>query len=67
MEAPEFPLEEGQYLVTCGRSVTTPLKVTKVEKEKSSLYDVTHLPCRSARYTQNGNGSPLTVNQKNSS
>jgi len=68
MEAPEFPLEAGRYLVTGGRSVTTPLTVTNDGKwslEQGELYDVTHLPCRSARYTPNGDGSPLTANQSN--
>jgi len=67
MEAPQFPLQPGRYLVTGGRSVTTPLTVTSDGKwslEKGALYDVTHLPCRSARYTPNGDGgSPLTADQ----
>ena len=30
----------------------------------AKLYDVTHLPCRSARYTPNsGGGSPVTAKQ----
>lgn len=68
MESPDFPLEAGRYLVTGGRSMTTSLTVTNDGKwslEKGVLYDVTHLPCRSARYTPNGNGSPLTADQSN--
>jgi len=70
MEAPKFPLNKGRYLVTGGRLTTTVLDVQQDGKwtlEKGSLYDVTHLPCRSARYTPKdgaGNGSPLTANQK---
>lgn len=71
MESPKFPLEAGKYLVTGGRLVTTVLTIEKDGKWKldnGSLYDVTHLPCRSARYTpaKNGSnaGSPLTANQK---
>lgn len=48
--------------------MTTPLTVTNDGKwslEQGELYDVTHLPCRSARYTPNGDGSPLTANQSN--
>lgn len=69
MEAPKFPLENGRYLVTGGRLTTTVLNVENDGKwslEKGSLYDVTHLPCRSARYSPKdgvGNGSPLTANQ----
>jgi len=65
MEGPEFPLEAGRYLVTGGRKVTTSLIVTSDGSwslEKGELYDVTHLPCRSARYKQNGNCSPLIAN-----
>lgn len=69
MEAPTFPIEPGRYLVTGGRLVTTVLDIQKDGSwslENGKLYDVTHLPCRSARYSpkQNGNGSPLTANQK---
>jgi len=69
MEAPEFPLSAGKYLVTGGRLVTTVLNVDNTGNwnlEKGSLYDVTHLPCRSARYTpglNGGGGSPLTAKE----
>ena len=45
---------ERRYVVTGDREVTTVLTVHadgRWELEKGSLYDVTHLPCRSARYT----------------
>lgn len=69
MEAPDFPLSSGKYLVTGGRLVTTVLEVDDKgnwKLENGVLYDVTHLPCRSARYTPGINGkqgSPLTANQ----
>jgi hypothetical protein len=71
MEAPQFPLEAGRYLVTGGRMVTTELTIDLMgnwKLEEGTLYDVTHLPCRSARYTpgpQEEKGSPLTANPKN--
>jgi len=74
MESPEFPLPAGRYLVTGGRQVTTSLTIDAngnwklgdddANTNPPKLYDVTHLPCRSARYTPNGNGSPLTANKK---
>lgn len=72
MEAPDFPLSPGKYLVTGGRRVTTTLEIDEKGNWKlqdGSLYDVTHLPCRSARYTPGGlaasgkEGSPLTAKQ----
>lgn len=54
MESPSFPLKAGRYLVTGGRSTTTGLTVDNNgnwKLDEGSLYDVTHLPCRSARYT----------------
>ena len=60
MEQPEFPLAPGQYLVTGGREVTTVLTIHSADEQGDSrweladgatLYDVTHLGCRSARYT----------------
>ena len=59
MEQPEFPLAPGQYLVTGGREVTAVLTVHPADAQGASrweladgatLYDVTHLGCRSARY-----------------
>jgi hypothetical protein len=59
MEQPEFPLAPGQYMVTGDREVTAVLTVSPKDKDGvqrwaldkgATLYDVTHLPCRSARY-----------------
>jgi hypothetical protein len=60
MEKPTFPLPAGKYLVTGDREVTTVLTVHPKDKngnqrwelaDGATLYDVTHLGCRSARYT----------------
>lgn len=65
MESPQFPLKAGRYLVTGGRWVTTVLSVGedgRWELDDGKLYDVTHLPCRSARYHPSApNGGPLTA------
>lgn len=53
------PLRPGKYLVTGDREITTILTVSppgedgsqRWELEKGKLYDVTHLPCRTGRYT----------------
>jgi hypothetical protein len=59
MEKPDFPLPAGKYLVTGDREVTTTLTIHPVDPagayrweldDGATLYDVTHLPCRSARY-----------------
>lgn len=76
MEAPTFPLPAGRYLVTGGRMVTTGLTIDhdgNWKLDEGTLYDVTHLPCRAARYKPaaatggdetNIVGSPLTANPK---
>ena len=74
MEQPYFPLPAGRYLVTGGRLVTTGLTIMEDgswKLDEGTLYDVTHLPCRSARYTPLEKasttdlvGSPLTANPK---
>jgi hypothetical protein len=60
MEKPEFPLEPGSYLVTGDREVTTVLTVHPKDgkgaqqwelADGATIHDVTHLACRSARYT----------------
>ena len=60
MEPPEFPLAPGKYLVTGDRETTAVLTVHPTESDGTrrweldngaTLYDVTHLACRSARYT----------------
>lgn len=72
MEAPAFPLEQGRYLVTGGRLVTTVLEIGENgawSLEYGELYDVTHLPCRSARYApkkggvDDGVGGPTTARE----
>jgi hypothetical protein len=60
MESPQFPLPPGDYLVTGGRKVMTVLTVHPADADgnsrwelehSASVYDVTHLGCRSAVYT----------------
>ena len=67
MEAPKFPVAPGRYLVTGGRLVTTGLTIDEEgawKLDDGKLYDVTHLPCRSARYTPSSKGgSPLMARQ----
>jgi len=61
MEKPTFPLPPGKYLVTGDRNVTTVLTIQPKGKgldgnqrwelaDGATLFDVTHLECRSARY-----------------
>ena len=73
MEKPTFPLPPGKYLVTGDRQVTTVLTIQPRDKDGNqrweladgaTLYDVTHLGCRSARYTPatgNNSCSPANV------
>jgi hypothetical protein len=73
MEKPTFPLPPGKYLVTGDRTVTTVLTIQPKDKDGNqrweladgaTLYDVTHLACRSARYkpaTPNNSCSPANV------
>jgi hypothetical protein len=76
MEQPEFPLAPGQYLVTGDRAVTAALTIHPADEKGDSrweladgatLYDVTHLGCRSARYTpakdNNRSCSPVNAPQ----
>ena len=60
MEQPQFPIPPGKYVVTGDREVTTVLTVHPKGSDGTqrwelgdgaALYDVTHLRCRSARYT----------------
>lgn len=60
MEAPEFPLPAGEYFVTGDRSASAVLTVHPKDGQGrqqwaldggATLHDVTHLACRSARYT----------------
>ena len=60
MEQPTFPLGPGEYLVTGDREATAVLTVHPPDRngnqrwalgDGATLHDVTHLGCRSARYT----------------
>jgi len=60
MEKPLFEIEPGMYVVTGEREVTTTLIVHEKDDngvqawelaDNARLHDVTHMPCRSARYT----------------
>jgi hypothetical protein len=60
MEAPTFPLEPGQYVVTGNRAAVSILTVYAPDAEghmaweldkNATIHEVTHLGCRSARYT----------------
>ena len=66
MEPPVFGLEPGAYLVTGGREVTTTLTIYPRDADGAqrwaladgaTLGDVTHLACRSARYTPQASGA----------
>jgi hypothetical protein len=59
MEQPDFPVPPRKYRVTGGRGVTAVLTIHPADKNGdrrweldsgATLYDVTHLDCRSARY-----------------
>jgi hypothetical protein len=69
MEAPEFPLPPGEYLVTGGRTVLSVLKVFPADEngnrrwqleDNASIHDVTHLGCRSAIYTPSSTDTMCT-------
>jgi len=71
MEAPGFPLPAGQYVVTGGRDVAAVLTVEEPDSmgkqawslsNEASVYDVTHLGCRAALYTQKETGKACTPN-----
>jgi hypothetical protein len=60
MEKPSFPVLPGKYVVTGDRSISSILTIHPADEQGerrwelsdgAQLYDVTHLPCRSARYT----------------
>ena len=65
MEQPQFPIPPGKYVVTGGRETTAVLTVHAKGDDGvqhweldngATLYDVTHLRCRSARYTPAAGG-----------
>ncbi|MCA8967474.1 MAG: hypothetical protein KDC48_21510 [Planctomycetes bacterium] len=76
MEAPTFSLPPGKYLVTGGRETSAVLTIHPPGADGSSrwelgdgatLLDVTHLRCRSARYTPASDGgtcSPAQASQR---
>lgn len=75
MEQPTVPLPPGKYVVTGARKVTTVLTIHPADShgdrrweldQGATLYDVTHLACRSARYTPTtvgGSCSPANAKQ----
>lgn len=76
MEAPEFPLPAGLYQVSGDRETTAILTVHAVASDgtqaweldnNASIYDVTHLRCRSGRYTpiREGTCTPANAEQLN--
>ncbi len=77
MEQPDAKVAPGRYMVTGDRIVQTVLTIHPKDKSGSQrweladgavLYDVTHLRCRSARYTPDATGkvcTPASVNPDN--
>lgn len=75
MEQPTVPLPPGKYVVTGARKVTSVLTIHPADShgdrrweldQGATLYDVTHLACRSARYTParaGGSCSPANAKQ----
>jgi hypothetical protein len=75
MEQPDFPVPPRKYLVTGNREVTAVLTIHPADKNGdrrweldngATLYDVTHLACRSARYRPaagDGSCSPANVQE----
>ncbi len=66
MDKPDFPLPPGKYMVTGDREVTAVLTIHPKDNDSTqrweldkgaTLYDVTHLPCRSARYSPASSGN----------
>jgi hypothetical protein len=69
MEQPTVPLPPGKYVVTGARKVTAVLTIHPPDNrgdrrweldQGATLYDVTHLACRSARYTPAAVGGPCS-------
>lgn len=73
METPDFPMPPGRYIVTGGRETVAVLTIHPKDDfgrqrwqlaNGATLHDVTHLQCRSARYTPvsgDGECSPNNV------
>ncbi len=73
MEQPTIPLPPGKYVVTGARKVTAVLTIHPADShgdrrwelnQGTTLYDVTHLACRSARYTPAAGSSCSPANAK---
>jgi hypothetical protein len=76
MEQPTIPLPPGKYVVTGARKVKAVLTIHPSDSQGdrrweldqgATLYDVTHLGCRSARYTPATGGSCSPTNAKQTS
>jgi hypothetical protein len=74
MEQPDSKLSPGRYMVTGDRIVQTTLTIHEKDASGSQrweladgavLYDITHLRCRSARYTADATGKPCTPSSVN--
>ncbi len=70
MQPPEFPVPPRKYIVSGDREVVTTLTIYPKDEngvmaweleDKATLYDVTHLPCRSARYTPANSGTGTCI------
>lgn len=73
MEQPTIPLPPGKYVVTGARKVTAVLTIHPADShgdrrweldQGATLYDVTHLACRSARYIPAAGASCSPANAK---
>jgi len=63
----KYTIDRAKYVVTGDREVTTVLTVWsdgRWELDKGTLYDVTHLPCRSALYTPADRAAPTCTPDK---
>ena len=72
MESPDFPVPAGRYVVTGDREVVSILTIHAMDSDGNqhwalangaTLFDVTHLPCRSARYTPIGISDSCSPNE----
>lgn len=75
MEAPQFPLPPGRYVVTGDREAQAVLTIEPADANGAqawsldngaTIYDVTHLRCRAARYVPRAGSqscSPASVNR----
>ncbi len=72
MESPEFPLPPGKYVVTGDREAVAVLTVHPADATGDSrweldrganIHDVTHLQCRSARYTPAADSNSCSPSQ----